>query len=186
MITLRKIFAVIGSLVGVGGLVLGYLQWQYPNTVLFHGRYDMNGIWSFEYQYPVSNGIVHLKGKAHYFSNGKYNVTGTMEIVGGLKKSEIYLKYSMDGAGEWTINDNDLITTLNSFITSPVKSMSNGIENDIYTDAKLLGIILETPQDKMPIGKSQLYEIISSNGDQLELKTDGICGDFSFIINKVK
>lgn len=172
----------LGMILAVLSLIVGVLAWRFPVVVGINDKDKLIGQWSDNYVYNTSNGKAEVISKTRYFFNGKYNTVGTMRFYGESGQGSYDLKFSMDASGNWVRNKNELIMILESLKTQPLRTIVNGVEDNIFFKAQLLGIKVPRPEDIMASGKAQRYTILKSNNDKYILQTDDPCGGLFEII----
>lgn len=164
---------VIGlPLIGVFyGIYFGY----FPNAPDMHRKEDIIGTWATNgsYSYNEQGIKVSTKVKTSYFSNGKYNVSGEMSYSSDkINNTNLLVSYRINGAGEWQINDKELVISLNNLKSTPNKIIYNGEEVDLqnlslvekFTKKKFPAV-----EDMMADGASQSYQIIIDNHNYKKL-----------------
>lgn len=140
-----------------------------------HRKDDIIGTWTtnYSYSYDEKRIVVFVKGKTSYSSNGKYNVSGKMSYKADkINNSDIYVSYLVNGAGEWEINDNELVISLNNLKSTPEKIIYNGESVDLK-DLSLLENITHKKfpavEDMIANGASQSYRVIIDNHNYKKL-----------------
>ncbi|WP_231584253.1 hypothetical protein [Enterobacter sp. BIDMC92] len=82
----------------------------------------------------------------------------------------IFIDYLSDGAGDWQLYDNELITSLNSLKTKPIKLVLNNEGLDPMKIEEINNEKLPSIEESMADGKNQSYKIIKSSKSQLTLE----------------
>lgn len=128
-----KILGVTGSLCGIIATVFAIYAYYNP-TAPTTQRYDsIVGSWLSDYSYTAKGNTVRVNGRTTFFSNGKYNFHGSISLDSYASGDHIFIDYLSDGAGDWELYENELITSLNSMKSRPVKLISNNEEIDPLT-----------------------------------------------------
>ncbi|MDS7881822.1 hypothetical protein [Klebsiella oxytoca] len=164
---------VIGlPLIGVFyGIYFGY----FPNAPDIHRKEDIIGTWATNgsYSYNEQGIKVSTKVKTSYFSNGKYNVSGEMSYSSDkINNTNLFVSYRVNGAGEWQINDKELVISLNNMKSTPNKIIYNGEEVDLQNLSlveKFTNKRFPAVEDMMADGASQSYQIIIDNHNYKKL-----------------
>ncbi|MFU0637038.1 hypothetical protein [Klebsiella pneumoniae] len=185
--TLLKIIGVTGSLCGIIATAFAIYAYYNPTSPSTK-RYDsIVGSWLSDYSYTVKGNTVRVNGKTTFFSNGKYNFHGSISIDSYAPGDHIFIDYLSDGAGDWQLYDNELITSLNSLKTKPMKLVLN---NEILDPLKIEVINnkkLPTIEENMADGKNQSYKIIKSSKSQLTSEViNEIGSNFNLNMQKTK
>lgn len=155
----------IGAVSALYAIYFGF----YPNAPDMQRKDDIIGTWrSFDsYSYADQGIIVSSKLKTSYFSNGKYNVSGEMSYKSDkTNNANLYVSYLINGAGEWQINDKELVISLNNLKSNTNKIIYNGekIELDnLSLLEKLTNKKFPAVEDMLAKGASQSYRIIIDN-----------------------
>lgn len=158
----------IGTATAIGAVSAVFTMYfsLYPNAVDTHRKDDIVGVWSSDYSYDSRGIIVRVNGETSYFSNGKYNVNAEMSFQ---PNSSTNIIFSINGAGEWTIHDKELITTLNSLKSTPTKMYFNGNmldSKDFDAMERIFNEKLKTIEDFTATGISQSYTIKKDGHDK--------------------
>lgn len=185
-----KIFVIGLPLIGVFyGIYFGY----FPNAPDIHRKEDIIGTWATNgsYSYDEQGVIVSTKARTSYFSNGKYNVSGEMSYRSDkINNVNLFISYRVNGAGEWQINDKELVISLNNLKSAPNKIIYNGEEVDIqniYLVEKLTNKKFPAVEDMMADGASQSYQIIIDNHNYKKLDVINPFGEnYSIQMYRVK
>lgn len=164
---LLKSFSIgLSIIIGAAGSLFGIYSYFFPHPPDMHRKDDIIGTWTtnYSYSYDEKRIVVFVKGKTSYFSNGKYNVSGKMSYKADkINNSNIYVSYLVNGAGEWEINDKELVISLNNLKSTPEKIIYNGESVDLK-DLSLLENITHKKfpavEDMMANGASQSYRLI--------------------------
>lgn len=182
-----KILGVMGSLCGIIATAFAIYAYYNP-TAPTTQRYDsIVGSWLSDYSYTVKGIIVRVNGKTTFFSNGKYNFHGSISIDSNAPGDHIFIDYLSDGAGEWELYDSELITSLNSLKTKPIKLVLNNEDLDPLKIEAINNKKLPTIEEKMANGKNQAYKIIKSSNSQLTLEViNEIGSNFKLNMKKTK
>ncbi|WP_243746749.1 hypothetical protein [Yersinia pseudotuberculosis] len=153
-------------IIGAAGSLFGIYSYFFPNAPDMHRKDDIIGTWTtnYSYSYDEKRIVVFVKGKTSYFSNGKYNVSGKMSYKADkINNSDIYVSYLVNGAGEWEINDKELVISLNNLKSTPEKIIYNGESVDLKNLSLLENIThkkFPAVEDMMANGTSQSYRLI--------------------------
>ncbi|EAB4095802.1 hypothetical protein D6F66_26270, partial [Salmonella enterica] len=184
---LLKIIGVIGSLCGIIATAFAIYA-HYNPTSPSTQRYDsIVGSWLSDYSYTVKGNTVRVNGKTTFFSNGKYNFHGSISIDSYALGDHIFIDYLSDGAGDWQLYDNELITSLNSLKTKPMKLVLNSKDLDPLKIEVINNKKLPTIEENMADGKNQSYKIIKSSKSQLTLEViNEIGSNFNLNMQKAK
>ncbi|EQA0531508.1 hypothetical protein AWD87_004450 [Escherichia coli] len=165
-----KIIGVTGSLCGIIATAFAIYAHYNPTSPSTQRYASIVGRWLSDYSYTVKGNTVRVNGKTTFFSNGKYNFHGSISIDSYAPGDHIFIDYLSDGAGDWQLYDNELITSLNSLKTKPMKL----VLNDKVLDPLKIEVInnkkLPTIEENMADGKNQSYKIIKSSKSQLTLE----------------
>ncbi|EBK9602694.1 hypothetical protein DXW38_15305 [Salmonella enterica] len=182
-----KIIGVIGSLCGIIATVFAIYAYYNPTSPSTQ-RYDsIVGSWLSDCSYTVKGNTVRVKGKTTFFSNGKYNFHGSISIDSNAQGDHIFIDYLSDGAGDWQLYDNELITSLNSLKTKPIKLVLNNEGLDPMKIEEINNEKLPRIEESMADGKNQSYKIIKSSKSQLTLEViNEIGSNFNFDMQKTK
>ncbi|HDY9249636.1 TPA: hypothetical protein RRJ12_002162 [Klebsiella pneumoniae] len=180
-----KLIGVIGSLCGIIATAFAIYA-HYNPTSPSTQRYDsIVGSWLSDYSYTVKGNTVRVNGKTTFFSNGKYNFHGSISIDSYAPGDHIFIDYLSDGAGDWQLYDNELITSLNSLKTKPMKLVLNNKDLDPLKIEVVNNKKLPTIDESMADGKNQAYKIIQTTKSQLTLEViNEIGNNFKFNIHK--
>ncbi len=162
-------------IIGAAGSLFGIYSYFFPNAPDMHRKDNIIGTWTTNYSYSYNEKriVVFVKGKTSYFSNGKYNVSGKMSYKADkINNSDIYVSYLVNGAGEWEINNKELVISLNNLKSTPEKIIYNGESVDLK-DLSLLENITHKKfpavEDMMANGASQSYRVIIDNHNYKKL-----------------
>lgn len=153
-------------IIGAAGSLFGIYSYFFPNAPDMHKKDDIIGTWTTNYSYSYDDKriIVSIKDKTSYFSNGKYNVSGEMSYKANkINNSDIYVSYLINGAGDWEINDKELVISLNNLKSTPEKIIYNGESIDLKNLSLLENITRKkfpAVEDMMANGASQSYRLI--------------------------
>lgn len=182
-----EVLAVTGSLCAIIATIFAIYVYYNPITPTSQ-RYDsIVGSWLSDYSYTVKGNTVRINGKTTFFSNGKYNFHGSISINSYALGDHIFIDYLSDGAGDWELYDSELITSLNSLKTKPIKLVLN---NEDLNPLKLEVINnrkLPTIEENMANGKSQAYKILTSSNNRLTLEViNEIGSNFELNMQKTK
>ncbi|WNK72550.1 MULTISPECIES: hypothetical protein [Pantoea] len=182
-----KALAVTGSLCAIIATVFAIYAYYNPITPTSQ-RYDsIVGSWLSDYSYTVKGNTVRVNGKTTFFSNGKYNFHGSISIDSYVLGDHIIIDYLSDGAGDWELYESELITSLNSLKTKPIKLVLN---NEDLNPLKLEVINnrkLPTIEENMANGKNQAYKILTSSNNRLTLEViNEIGSNFELNMQKTK
>lgn len=182
-----KILGITGSLCGIIATAFAVYAYYNPTSPSTQ-RYDsIVGSWLSDYSYTVKGNTVRVNGKTTFFSNGKYNFHGSISIDSYASSDHIFIDYLSDGAGDWELYDNELITSLNSLKTKPIKLILNNEDLDPLKIEVITNKKLPTIEENMADGKNQSYQIISSSNSQLTLEViNEIGSDFKLNMKKTK
>lgn len=182
-----KVLGVTGTVFGIIGTIFAIYS-HYNPTAPNTQRYDsIVGSWLSDYSYTENGNTVRVNGKTTFFSNGKYNFHGSISIDSNASDNHIFIDYLSDGAGDWELYENELITSLNSMKSRPVKLISNNEEIDPLTVEMINNKKLPTIEDDMADGKNQAYKIMKSQKTQLTLEViNEIGSNFKFNMEKAK
>ncbi|MDY1037228.1 hypothetical protein [Lelliottia sp. CFBP8978] len=165
-----KIIGVIASLCGIIATAFAIYAYYNPTSPSTQ-RYDsIVGSWLSDHSYTVKGNTVRVNGKTTFFSNGKYNFHGSISIDSYAPGDHIFIDYLSDGAGDWELYDNELITSLNSLKTKPMKLALNNEDLDPLKIEVINNKKLPTIEENMADGKNQSYKIIKSSKSQLTLE----------------
>ncbi|ACS86727.1 MULTISPECIES: hypothetical protein [Enterobacterales] len=180
-----KLIGVIGSLCGIIATAFAIYA-HYNPTSPSTQRYDsIVGSWLSDYSYTVKGNTVRVNGKTTFFSNGKYNFHGSISIDSYAPGDHIFIDYLSDGAGDWQLYDNELITSLNSLKTKPMKLVLNNKDLDPLKIEVVNNKKLPTIEESMADGKNQAYKIIQTTKSQLTLEViNEIGNNFKFNMHK--
>ncbi|CAM7185240.1 TPA: hypothetical protein ACQ8OZ_000173 [Klebsiella pneumoniae] len=180
-----KLIGVIGSLCGIIATAFAIYA-HYNPTSPSTQRYDsIVGSWLSDYSYTVKGNTVRVNGKTTFFSNGKYNFHGSISIDSYAPGDHIFIDYLSDGAGDWQLYDNELITSLNSLKTKPMKLVLNNKDLDPLKIEVVNNKKLPTIDESMADGKNQAYKIIQTTKSQLTLEViNEIGNNFKFNMHK--
>ncbi|MBL4502692.1 hypothetical protein [Klebsiella pneumoniae] len=180
-----KLIGVIGSLCGIIATAFAIYA-HYTPTSPSTQRYDsIVGSWLSDYSYTVKGNTVRVNGKTTFFSNGKYNFHGSISIDSYAPGDHIFIDYLSDGAGDWQLYDNELITSLNSLKTKPMKLVLNNKDLDPLKIEVVNNKKLPTIDESMADGKNQAYKIIQTTKSQLTLEViNEIGNNFKFNMHK--
>ncbi|EKN6046506.1 hypothetical protein IV436_25450 [Rahnella sp. LAC-M12] len=80
-----------------------------------------------------------------------------------INNSDIYVSYLVNGAGEWEINNKELVISLNNLKSTPEKIIYNGENIDLKNLSLLENIThkkFPVVEDMMANGASQSYRLI--------------------------
>ncbi|MEN4701639.1 hypothetical protein [Pantoea agglomerans] len=179
--------AVTGSLCAIIATVFAIYVYYNPITPTSQ-RYDsMVGSWLSDYSYTVKGNTVRINGKTTFFSNGKYNFHGSISINSYALGDHIFIDYLSDGAGDWELNDSELITSLNSLKTKPIKLVLNNEDLNPLKLEMINNRKLPTIEENMANGKSQAYKILTSTNNRLILEViNEIGSNFELNMQKTK
>lgn len=180
-----KIIGVTGSLCGIIATAFAIYA-HYNPTSPSTQRYDsIVGSWLSDYSYTVKGNTVRVNGKTTFFSNGKYNFHGSISIDSYAPGDHIFIDYLSDGAGDWQLYDNELITSLNSLKTKPMKLVLNNKDLDPLKIEVINNKKLPTIEESMADGKNQAYKVIQTTKSQLTLEViNEIGNNFKFNMHK--
>ncbi|HHT0991268.1 TPA: hypothetical protein ACTYAY_003131 [Enterobacter roggenkampii] len=180
-----KIIGVTGSLCGIIATAFAIYA-HYNPTSPSTQRYDsIVGSWLSDYSYTVKGNTVRVNGKTTFFSNGKYNFHGSISIDSYAPGDHIFIDYLSDGAGDWQLYDNELITSLNSLKTKPMKLVLNNKDLDPLKIEVINNKKLPTIEESMADGKNQAYKVIQTTKSQLTLEViNEIGNNFKFNMYK--
>ncbi|EFJ4024026.1 hypothetical protein G3D72_003693 [Escherichia coli] len=180
-----KIIGVTGSLCGIIATAFAIYA-HYNPTSPSTQRYDsIVGSWLSDYSYTVKGNTVRVNGKTTFFSNGKYNFHGSISIDSYAPGDHIFINYLSDGAGDWQLYDNELITSLNSLKTKPMKLVLNNKDLDPLKIEVINNKKLPTIEESMADGKNQAYKVIQTTKSQLTLEViNEIGNNFKFNMHK--
>ncbi|MBG6017467.1 hypothetical protein I5F00_11765 [Proteus mirabilis] len=182
-----KIIGVTGSLCGI--IAIAFAIYAHYNPISpSTQRYDsIVGSWLSDYSYTVKGNTVRVNGKTTFFSNGKYNFHGSISIDSYAPSDHIFIDYLSDGTGDWQLYDNELITSLNSLKTKPMKLVLNNQDLDPLKIEVINNKNLPTIEENIADGKNQSYKIIKSSKSQLTLEViNEIGGNFNFTMQETK
>ncbi|MDY4378743.1 hypothetical protein SOV92_13010 [Pectobacterium brasiliense] len=140
------------------------------------------GSWLSDYSYTAKGNTVRVNGKTTFFSNGKYNFHGSISIDSYTPGDHIFIDYLSDGAGDWELYDSELITSLNSLKSKPVKLISNNEKFSPSQVERINNKKLPAIEDDMANGKNQSYKIITSEKDKMTLEVINEVGN-NFKVN---
>lgn len=179
--------AVTGSLCAIIATVFAIYVYYNPITPTSQ-RYDsILGSWLSDYSYTVKGNTVRINGKTTFFSTGKYNFHGSISIDSYALGDHIFIDYLSDGAGDWELYDSELITSLNSLKTKPIKLVLNNEDFDPMKIEMISNKNLPTIEESMANGKNQAYKIISSSNSKLTLEViNGIGSNFKLNMQRTK
>lgn len=180
-----KIIGVTGSLCGIIATAFAIYA-HYNPTSPSTQRYDsIVGSWLSDYSYTVKGNTVRVNGKTTFFSNGKYNFHGSISIDSYAPGDHIFIDYLSDGAGDWQLYDNELITSLNSLKTKPMKLVLNNKDLNPLKIEVINNKKLPTIEESMADGKNQAYKVIQTTKSQLTLEViNEIGNNFKFNMHK--
>ncbi|ENI6243625.1 hypothetical protein ABZK97_001493 [Escherichia coli] len=180
-----KIIGVTGSLCGIIATAFAIYA-HYNPTSPSTQRYDsIVRSWLSDYSYTVKGNTVRVNGKTTFFSNGKYNFHGSISIDSYAPGDHIFIDYLSDGAGDWQLYDNELITSLNSLKTKPMKLVLNNKDLDPLKIEVINNKKLPTIEESMADGKNQAYKVIQTTKSQLTLEViNEIGNNFKFNMHK--
>lgn len=156
----------LSIIIGSAGSLFGIYSFFFPNPPDMHRKDDIIGTWTTNYSYSYDNNgiVVSVKDKTSYFSNGKYNVSGKISYTADkINDSDIYVSYLVNGAGEWEINNKELVISLNNLKSTPEKIIYNGGNVDLKNLSALENIThkkFPVVEDMMANGASQSYRVI--------------------------
>lgn len=180
-----KIIGVIGSLCGIIATVFAIYAYYNPTSPSTQ-RYDsIVGSWLSDYSYTVKGNTVRVNGKTTFFSNGKYNFHGSISIDSNAPGDHIFIDYLSDGAGDWELYDNELITSLNSLKTKPMKLVLNNEDLDPVKIEMINNKKLPTIEEEMANGKTQAYKVVRATNNRLTVEViNEIGSNFKFDMYK--
>lgn len=163
MKTVASISSFFGSLAGI---VTVYL--------IFHPITNFNpnvvGRWDSDYSYPITDGILHFKGRTNLFHEGKYNVSGVITIEGKIKEQGYKLRYNVVGAGNWTADSKRMSITLQNIHSSTKSIEVAGIDLSPNLVEKLSGKPAPELSDAYPSGMSDEYSLESVSPEMMVLQ----------------
>jgi len=177
--------AVTGSLCAIIATVFAIYVYYNPITPTSQ-RYDsIVGSWLSDYSYTVKGNTIRINGKTTFFSNGKYNFHGSISINSYALGDHIFIDYLSDGAGEWEQYDSELITTLNSLKTKPIKLVLNNEDIDPLKIEVINNKKLPTIEEEMANGKNQAYKVVRATNNRLTVEVINEIGkNFKFDMYK--
>lgn len=146
--------------------IAGICTYLFPNTPDAHKSDDIIGTWTSDYSYDNGGIIVRTNGNTSYFSNGKYNVNADMSFQ---PDSTTIITFAINGAGEWSIHDNELITTLNTLKSTPTNMVYKGKvlrSQDFDILERISNQKIKTIEDFTASGASQSYIIKNDDHDK--------------------
>ncbi|EDB6599789.1 hypothetical protein AHR24_24005 [Salmonella enterica subsp. diarizonae] len=89
-----------------------------------------------------------------------------------INNTNLFVSYRVNGAGEWQINDKELVISLNNLKSTPNKIIYNGEEVDLQNLSlveKFTNKRFPAVEDMMADGASQSYQIIIDNHNYKKL-----------------
>lgn len=180
-----KIIGVIGSLCGIIATAFAIYAYYNPTSPSTQ-RYDsIVGSWLSDYSYTVKGNTVRVNGKTTFFSNGKYNFHGSISIDSYAPGDHIFIDYLSDGAGDWELYDNELITSLNSLKAKPMKLVLNNEDLDPVKIEMINNKKLPTIEEEMANGKTQAYKVVRATNNRLTVEVINETGrNFKFDMYK--
>ncbi|MDT8849674.1 hypothetical protein RN053_04190 [Pantoea dispersa] len=184
-IAFLKTLGVMGSLCGIIATAFAIYAHYNPTGPSTQRHDNIMGSWLSDYSYTEKGNTVRVNGKTTFFSNGKYNFHGNISINSSASGKDIFIDYLSDGAGDWELYDKELITSLNSLKTRPVKLVFNNLEVDPIKMEMINNKKLPTIEDDMANGKNQAYKITKHTEGQLTLEVINETGNnFKFTMKK--
>ncbi|WP_426785473.1 hypothetical protein ACP3TB_05525 [Rahnella variigena] len=183
----------LSSIIGVTAALYGVYFGFYPNSPNMKRKDDIIGTWTTNYSYSYNDKgiIVTVKDKTSYFSNGKYNISGKMSYQAGeINTPDIYVSYLINGAGEWVINDKELVISLNNLKSTPEKFIYKGESIELKNLFPSENITHKKPprfEDMIANGASQSYKILIDKHNSKTLEIINPFGkNFNIIIYREK
>ncbi|MEH4626318.1 hypothetical protein PO369_22360 [Phytobacter diazotrophicus] len=180
-----KVLGVVGTVCGIIGTVFTIYSHYNPTAPDTHREDSIVGSWLSDYSYAEKGNTVRVNGKTTFFSNGKYNFHGNISVESKTRGEHIFIDYLADGTGDWELYKNELITSLNSMKSRPVKLVSNNEDIDPLKIEMINNKKLPTIEDDMANGKNQVYKVIKATKSQLKLEVINEVGiNFKFNMHK--
>ncbi len=113
------------------------------------------GRWTEEFSYPNAGGVqFEFKGMIEYFANNHYNVSGVVALVGTDHSKPYRFEYSVNGAGSWSADSENLSFTLEQMKTLPKAYTIDGVAIPPLMVAHFVGPSMPNLSDIYPAGAS--------------------------------
>ena len=146
---------------------------------------DIQGLWYSDYSYPITGGIVHIRGTTEYFSNGSCNFKGEMGISTTSDKGNADLLFDVDGSNEWSVTDQELTLKIVDIKSLLKKAVINGkVQEQIPPPFDSL---LPKVADFVPKGTSSRFQILQADANDIRLMAvDPLSRQFQFDMVRTK
>jgi len=132
------------------------------------------GRWTEAFSYPNGNGVqFEFKGMIEYFANSCYNLNGVVALVGTEPSKPYRLEYSVNGAGSWSADSENLLFTLGQMKTLPKTYTVDGVDVPPLMVAQLVGPSMPNLSDIYPAGASGQARIKEVEKNKIVLEQVG-------------
>jgi hypothetical protein len=129
------------------------------------------GRWTEEFSYSNAGGVqFEFKGMIQYFANDHYNVSGVVALVGTEPSNLFRLEYSVNGAGGWSADGENLSFTLQQMKTLPKAYTVDGKAVSPLWVAQFVGPSMPNLSDIYPAGASGQARIKELKKDKMVLE----------------